>query len=179
MGESLHSRWNGKQSTWKLSREKKNLNSENSLTKKKQTKKLKLTTKEDTHIWPTSTWKVLSSVQSLSRVQLFATPWTAAHKASLPITNSWSLLKILSIESVIPANTLILCHLRPSHIQYFPESGSFQMSQLFCVRYWSFSFNIRPSKEYSGLISFRMDWLDLLAVQGTLKSLLKCHSSKE
>ena len=99
-----------------------------------------------------------SSVQLLSHVQLFATPWTAACQASLSITNSQSLLKLMSIESVMPSNHLILCHplLLP----------------------WSFSFSISPSNEYSGLISFRMDWLDLLAVQGTFKSLLQHHSSK-
>ena len=123
-----------------------------------------------------------SSVQSLSHVQLFATPWTVACQASLSITNSWSFLKLMSIESVMPSNYLILCRpllLLPSS---FPASGSFQMSQHSKSggqKYWSFSFNISPSNEHPGLISFRMDWLDLLAVQGTLKSLLQHYSSKE
>ena len=123
-----------------------------------------------------------NSVQfsSLSRVRLFETPWAEASKASLSITNSWSLLKLTSIESVMPSNHLILCYplLLPPSI--FPWSGSFLVS-VFWIRwpeYWSFSFNISPSNEYSGLISFRMDWLDLLAVQGTLKSLLQHNSSK-
>ena len=122
-----------------------------------------------------------SSVQSLSRVQLFATPWTAAHQASLSITNSQSLLKLMSIESVMPSNHLILCRplLLPPSI--FPSIRVFSSESVLHIRwtkYWSFSFNISPSNEYSGLISFRMDWLDLLAVQGTLKSLLQHHSSK-
>ena len=121
------------------------------------------------------------SVQSLSRVQLFATPWTAAHQASLSITNSWSWLKLTSIESVMPSNHLILCHpllLLPS---VFPSIRVFSNESALRIRwpkYWSFSFNISPSNEHSGLISFRMDWLDLLVVQGTLKSLLQHHSSK-
>ena len=122
-----------------------------------------------------------SSVQSLSHVQLFATPWTAAHQASLSITNSRSLLKLMPIESVMPSNRLILCHpllLLPSispSIRVFPNESDL------CIwwpKYWSFSFNISPSKVYSGLISFRMDWLDLLAVQGTPKSVLQHLSSK-
>ena len=122
-----------------------------------------------------------SSVQSLSRVRLFATPWTAAHQASLSITNSRSLLKLLSIESVMPSNHLILCRplLLPPSI--FPSIRVFSNESVLRIRwpkYWSFSYNISPSNEYSGLISFRMDWLDLLAVQGTLKSLLQHHSSK-
>ena len=122
---------------------------------------------------------ILSSVQLLSCVQLFATPWTAAHKASLSITNSWSLLKLVSIESVMPSNHLILCHpllLLPS---IFPSIRVFSNESVLHIRwpkYWSFS--ISPSNEYSGLISFRMVWLDLLAVQGTLKSLLQHHSSQ-
>ena len=110
-----------------------------------------------------------SSVQSLSCVQLFATPQTAAYQASLSITNAQSVLKLMSIESVMPSNHLILCHslLLPPSI--FP---SIRWS-----KYWSFSFSISPSNEYSGLISFRMDWFDLLAVQGTLKSLPQ-HNSK-
>ena len=122
-----------------------------------------------------------SSVQFLSRVRVFATPWTAVHQASLSITNSWSLLKLMSIESVMPSNHLILCHpllLQPS---IFPSIRVFSNESVLCIRsskYWSFSFSISPSNEYSGLISFRMDWLDLLAVQGTLKSCLQHHSSK-
>ena len=122
-----------------------------------------------------------SSVQSLSRVQLFAIPWTSARQASLFITNCWSLLKLMSIELVMPSNHLILCHpllLLPS---IFPSIRVFSNESVLHIRwpkYWSFSFNISPSNEYSGLISFRMDWLDLLAVQGTLKSLLQHHSSK-
>ena len=122
-----------------------------------------------------------SSVQSLSHVQLFATPWTAARQASLSIINSWSLLKLMSIDSVMPSNHLILCHpllLLPS---IFPNIRVFSNESIFCIRwpkYWRFSFNIRPSNEYSGMISFGMDWLDLLAIQGTLKSLLQHHSSK-
>ena len=121
------------------------------------------------------------SVQSLSRVQLFATPWTAARQASLSITNSWSLPKPMSIELVMPSNHLILCHpllLLPS---IFPSIRVFSNESALCIRwpkYWSSSFNISPSKEHPGLISFRMDWLDVLAVQGTLKSLLQHHSSK-
>ena len=122
-----------------------------------------------------------SSVQLLSRVQLFATPWTAACQASLSITNSRSLPKLMSIESVIPSNCLILCHpllLLPS---IFPSIRVFSNESVLHIRwpkYWSFSFNISPSNEYSGLISFRMDWLDLRAAQGTLKSLLRHQSSK-
>ena len=122
--------------------------------------------------------------QSVSSVtqscQLFVTPWTAAHQASLSITNSWSLLKLMSTESVMPSNHLILCCplLLPS---IFPSISVFSKeSALYirCPKYWSFISSISPSKEYSGLISFRMDWFDLLAVQGTLKSLLLHHSSK-
>ena len=108
------------------------------------------------------------------------TPWTAAHQASLSVTNSWSLLKLMSIDSVRPCNHLILFYpllLLPS---IFPSIRVFASDSVLCIRwptYWSFSFSISPSNEYSGLISFRMDWLDLLAVQGTLKSLLQCHSS--
>ena len=121
------------------------------------------------------------SVQLLSCVQLFVTPWTAAHLASLSITNSQSLLKLLSIESVMPSNHFILCCpllLLPS---IFPSIRVFSNESILHIRwpnYWSFSFSIRPSKEYSELISLRMDWLDLLAVQGTLKSLLQHHGSK-
>ena len=123
----------------------------------------------------------LRSVQSLSRVQLFATPWTAACQASLSITNSQSSLKLMSIESVMPSNHLILCHpllLPPST---FPSIRVFSKESVLHIRwpkYWSFSFSISLSNEHPGLISFRMDWLDLLAVQGTLKSLLQHHISK-
>ena len=121
------------------------------------------------------------SVQSLSCVQLFVTPWTTACQAPLSIANSQSLLKLMSIESVMPSNHLILCLpllLLPS---IFPSIRGFSNESVLCIRwpkYWSCSFSISPSNEYLGLISFRMDWLDLLAVQGTLKSLLQHHSSK-
>ena len=117
-----------------------------------------------------------SSVHSLSRVRLFATPWITARQASLSISNTRSLLKLVSIELVIPSNHLILCHpllLLPS---IFPSIRVFSNESALHIRwpkYWSFSFSFSPSKEYSGLISFRMDWLDLLAVQGTPKSLLQ------
>ena len=122
-----------------------------------------------------------SSVQLLSHVRLFATPQTAAHQASLSITNSQSLLKLMSIELVMSSNHLLFCHpfLLPPSI--FPSIRVFSNESVLHIRwpkYWSFSFNISPSNEHSGLISFRMDWLDLLAVQGTLKSLLQHHSSK-
>ena len=122
-----------------------------------------------------------SSVQSLSCVQLFATPWTTAHQASLSITNPQSLPKLISIESVMPSNYLILCHLLLLLPSIFPSIRVFSNESALHIRwpkYWSFSFNISPSNEHPGLISFRMDWLDLLAVQGTLKSLLQHHSSK-
>ena len=122
-----------------------------------------------------------SSVQSLSRVQLFATPWTAARQASLSITNSRSLLKLISIESVMPSNQLILCLLLLLLPSIFPSIRVFSNELVLHIRWpkhWSFSFSISPSNEHPGLISFRMDWLDLLAVQGTLKSLLQHHSSK-
>ena len=122
-----------------------------------------------------------SSVQLLSRVQLFASPWTAAHQASLSITSSQSLLKLMSIESVMPSNHLILCHplLLPPPV--FPSIRIFSSESVLHIRqpkYWSFSFSISLSNKYSGLISFRMDWLDFLAVQGTLKSLFQYHNSK-
>ena len=122
-----------------------------------------------------------SSVQSLSRVRLFATPWTTAHQASLSITNSWSLLKLMAIESVMPSNHLILCRPLLLPLSTFPSVRVFSNESVLRIRrpkYWSFNFNISLSNEYSGLISFRIDWLDLLAVQGTLKSLLQYHSSK-
>ena len=125
--------------------------------------------------------RVSQSFQLLSRVQLFATPWTVAGQASLSITDSRSLLKFMSIKLVMPSNHLILCRslfLLPS---VFPSIRVFSSESVLHIRwpkYWSFSFSISPSNEYSGLISFRMDWFDLLAVQGTLKCLLQHHSSK-
>ena len=122
-----------------------------------------------------------SSVQSLSRVRLFATPWIAAHQASLSITNSRSSHRLTSIESVMPSSHLILCRPLlllpplPLSIRVFSNESTLHMRW---TKYWSFSFSIIPSKEIPGLISFRMDWLDLLAVQGTLKSFLQHHSSK-
>ena len=119
----------------------------------------------------------INSVQSLSCVQLFATPWTAACQVSL----SWSLLKLMSIESMMPSNHLILCRPLPLLPSIFPSIRVFSNESILHIRwpkYWSFSFSISPSKEYSGLISFRIDWLDLLTVQGLLKSLLQHHSSK-
>ena len=122
-----------------------------------------------------------SSVQWLSRVQLFATPWIATRQASLSITNSQSLFKLMSIESMMPSNHLILCHplfLLPS---IFPSIRVFSNELVLCIRwprYWSFSFSISPSNEYLGLISFRIHWFDFLVVQGTLKSFLQHHSSK-
>ena len=122
-----------------------------------------------------------SSIQLLSCVQVFATAWTTAHQSSLFNTNFWNLLKLMSISSLMPSNRLILCHpllLLPS---IFPSIRVFSNESVLCIRwpkYWSFSFTINPSNEYSGLISFRIDWFDLLAVQGTLKSLLQHHSSK-
>ena len=121
------------------------------------------------------------SVQSLSHVQLFVTPWTAAGQASLSITNFWSLLKLMSIESVMPSNHLILCYpllLLPS---IFPSIRVFSNESVLCIRlskYWSFSFSISPSNEYSGLISSRIDLFGCLAVQGAVKSLLHHHNSK-
>ena len=120
------------------------------------------------------------SVQLLSRFWLFATPWTAAHQASLSITNSWSLSKLMSIESVMSSNRLILCRPLPLLPSIFPSIRVFSNESVLhirCPKYWSFSFSISPSNEYLGLISFRMDWLDLLAAQGTVKSLLQHHSS--
>ena len=126
-------------------------------------------------------WLYSQSIQSLSRVQLFVTPWTAARQASLSITNSSSLLKLTSIESMSPSNHLILCcpllfpsSIVPSIRVFFSES----VLHIRWPKYSSFDYSISPSNEYSGLLSFRMDWLDLLAVQGTLKSLLQHHNSK-
>ena len=124
---------------------------------------------------------LFSSVQSLSRVQLFATPWITARQASLSITISQSSVRLTSTESVMPSSRLILCHpllflpLIPPSIRVFSNESTLRMRW---PKYWSFSFSIIPYKEIPGLISFRMDWLDLLAVQGTLKSLLQHHSSK-
>ena len=140
-------------------------------------KSARLSKRSQIHI---QTTYCISSVQSLSRVWLFATPWTAACQASLSITNSWSLLKLFSIELVMPSNHLILgCPLLLPSI--FPSIRVFSSESVLCIRwpkYWSFSFSISPFSEYSGMISFRMDWLDLLEVQGMLKSLLQHHSSK-
>ena len=135
---------------------------------------------------PTCTWKACFSalifvVQSLSQVQLFATPWTAAHQGSLSFTISQRLLKLMSIELVMPFNHLVLCRpllLLPSTLPSIRVFSNESTLHIRWPKYWSFSFNISLSNEYSGLTSFRMDWLDLLAVQGTLKSLLQHHSSK-
>ena len=162
----------------------------NNKTTDQERKKIKKWAKDVKNIFTediqmTSRWKdiqyhqTFSSVQSLSHVQLFATPWTAACQASLSITNSRSLPKLMSTELVMPSNHLILCLpllLLPS---IFPSIRGFSSESVLRIRwpkYWSFSFNIRPSNEHPGLISFRMDWLDLLTVQGTLKSLLQHHS---
>ena len=123
---------------------------------------------------------MFGSVQSLSHVRLFVIPWTTAHQASLSITNSWNLPKLMSIKSMVPSNHLILCHLflLPS---VFPSIRVFSNESAIHIRlskYWSFSFNISPFNEHPGLISFRMDWLDLLTVLGSLKSLLQHHRSK-
>ena len=123
----------------------------------------------------------ISSVQSLSQVRLFATPWIAARQASLSITSSWSLLKLMPIELVMQSSHLFLCHPLlllppiPPSIRVFSNEPTLHMRW---PMYWNFSFSISPSNEHPGLIFFRMDWLDLLAVQGTLKSLLQHHSSK-
>ena len=124
---------------------------------------------------------IIAVAQSLSRVQLFVTPWTAACQAYLSFTSSQSLFKLMSVELVMPSNYLILCHPLlllppvPLSIRVFSNESALHMRW---PKYWSFSFNISPSNEHPRLISFRMDWLDLLAVQGTLKSLLQHHSSK-
>ena len=133
------------------------------------------------HFYPRIHLLIYSSVQLLSRVQLFATPWTAACQASLSITNSWTSLKLMSIESVMPSSHLILCCPLLLLPPIPPSIRVFSNESTLCMRwpkYWSFSFSISPSKKHPGLISFRMDWLDLLAAQGTLKSLLQYHSSK-
>ena len=136
------------------------------------------------HLLLSTHWNVnlcLLSVQSLSHVQLFSTPWTVACQASLSITNSQSLFKLMSIESVMSYNHLILCRPLLLLSSIFPTIRVFSNESVLHIRwpkYWSFSFSIRPSNEYSGLIFFRMDWLDLLAVQVILKSLLQHHSSK-
>ena len=147
--------------------------------------------KSDLHMWifffffcPLEVYELgwwFSSVQSLTHVQLSVTPWTAAHQASLSITNSWSSHKLMSIELVIASSHLILCRPLlllpqiPPSIRVFSNESTLRMRW---PKYWSFSFSISPSKEHPGLIAFRMDWLDLLAVQGTLKNLFKHHSSK-
>ena len=123
----------------------------------------------------------LSSFQLLSRVQLFETPWAAACQASLSITNTWSLLKLMSIKLVMPSNHLILYHPLLFLPSIFPSIRVFSNESVLGIKwpkYWIFSFSISPSNEYSGLISFRIDWFDLLAVQGTLKSFIQHHSSK-
>ena len=122
-----------------------------------------------------------SSIQSLSRVQIFLTSWIAAHLAPLSITNSRSLLKSMSIKSVMPSNHLILCRpllFSPSILPSIRVFSNESVLHITWPKYWSFSFSISPSNEYSGLISFRMEWLDLLAVPGTFKSLFKYHTSK-
>ena len=121
------------------------------------------------------------SVHSLSCVQLFATPWTAAHQASLSITNSWSLPKLVSLELVMPSNHFVLCHPLLFLPSIFPSIRVFSNESVLHIRwpkYWSFSLSVSPSNEHPGLISFRKDWLDIFTVQGTLKSLLQHHNSK-
>ena len=130
---------------------------------------------------PSAHWECIVQFSRSIVSDSFATPWIAACQASLSIPNSRSLLKLMSIESVMPSNHLILCHLLLLLTSIFPSIRVFSNESILCIRwpkYWSFSFNISPSNEYSGPISFRMDCLDLLAVQGTLKSLLQHHSSK-
>ena len=140
---------------------------------------LQCSSSQKSHYLADQAFKLISSVQSLSHVQLFMTPWTTTRQASLSITNSRSLLKLMSIESVMPSNHLILCCpllLPPSiFIRVFSNESVLHISW---PKYWSFSFNISPSNEHPGLTYFRRDWLNLLAVQGTLKSLLQHHSSK-
>ena len=135
----------------------------------------------DSGLWHQASGIQFSSAQWLSHVRLFAAPWTAASQACLSITNSRSLPKLKPIESVMPSNQLILCHTLLLLPSIFPNIRAFSNESVLCIRgpkYWSFSFNISLSNEHPGLISFRMDWLDFLAVQGTLKSLLQHHSSK-
>ena len=124
---------------------------------------------------------LFSSIQSLSHVRLFVIPWTAACQTSMSITNSWSLLRLMSIKLVMSSNLFIFCHpllIPPSVLPTIRVFSSESVLHIRWPKYWSFSFSISPSNEYSGLISFRIDWLDLLTVQGTLKSLLQHHSSK-
>ena len=134
--------------------------------------------------WISRSWEFkahIISIQWLSHVQLFGIPWTAAHQASLSISSSWNLLKLMSIKVVMPSNHLVLCRPLLLLTSIFASIGVFSSESVLCIgwpKYWSFSFSISPSNEYSGLISFRTDWFDLLAVQGTLKSLLQHHSSK-
>ena len=145
------------------------------------TRRLKVTFWGSHYISTGQSCSQFSLVQLLSHVWLFATPWTVARQASLSITNSCSLLKLMSIELVMPSNHLILSFPLLFLPSIFPSIRFFSKESVLCIRwpeYWSFSFNISPSYEYSGLISFRMDWLYLLAVQGILKSLLQHHSSK-
>ena len=126
-------------------------------------------------------FKEIKSIHSISHVRLFATPWTAAHQAALFITNSQSLFKLVSIKSVVPSNHLILCHpllLPPSIFSSIKVFSDESVLHIRWPKYWSFSFSISPSNEYSGLISLRRDWFDILAVQGTLKSLLQHHNLK-
>ena len=126
-------------------------------------------------------WNTMEYLVQLSHVRLFVTPWTEACQAFLSITNSWSLLKLISIESVMTSNHFILCHhllLLPSIFPSIRVSSSESVLHIMWPKYWSFSFSISPSNEHSGLISFRIVWLDLLAVQGTLKSLIQVRSSK-
>ena len=136
---------------------------------------------EDLKNRPVTAFSSMVSVQLLSCVRFFAAPWTAAHKASLSITNCWNLLKLMSNESGMPSNHLILCHPLICLPSAFPRIRVFSNESVLPIKwpeYWSFSFSIGPSNEYSGLISFTKDWLDLLAVQGTLKSLPQHRSSK-
>ena len=163
--------------TWTIM--KSQLNLAGTLLKREMCKQPKCPSTEE---WVNKIWYIYQSVsvQSLSHVRLFETPWTAARQASLSITNSRSLLKLMSIESVMPSNHLILCRplLLPS---IFPSIRVFSNESVLHIRwpkYWSFSFSISPSNEYWELISFKIDWLDFFAVQGTLKSLLQHHSSK-
>ena len=132
-------------------------------------------------LFEASPFLYFSSIQSLTHVQLFATLWTTEHQASLSITKSWSLLKLMSIKLVMPSNHLILCQPYLFLPSIFPNIRVFSSESLLPIRwskYWSFSFSINSSNEYSGLISFRMDCFDLLTIQGTLKSLLQHHISK-